>query len=843
MTPKTSAALVAAVCILGAAVTAVVWLRPAAGPIAPVAAPAIVATVELADLGRLRPFRMNDAADQPFDSLELRHRMFVLTILPAAGANKVTALGEQLAKLQKSMALRPEAAEIRLVTLADVGHPQLPELQQLASTAVGSSWKVLSGPVPDLELLRQEIAAILFPDRKTEQAELAAVGGCSLLIDFYGRVRKVYRTPAELSDPSIQSDLTQLFKERLPQPAEVVTTPWLEPRRQEQLRGAKAIKAFHEFRFEDRGIESGITFRNKIVDDAGRLYEAAHYDHGNGLAAADVDGDGLTDLYFLTQAGPNELWKNLGHGRFSNITPSDGIALADRISVAASFADIDNDGDPDLFVTTVRHGNVLFENLGGGKFQDITAAAGVGYVGHSSGAVFFDYNRDGLLDLFVTNVGKYTQDEERTVTWEPLRGEDSTAVAKYYRAFPDAFAGHLRPDERNERSLLYRNEGHRKFTDVTEETQLIDVCWSGDASPCDINGDGWLDLYVLNMQGHDEYYENQGGKQFLKRSQEVFPNTPWGSMGIKIFDFDNDGHLDLFLTDMHSDMSEEVGPDREKLKSRMMWPPRLVQGGEFNPQPGRQAIYGNAFFRNLGQGRFEEISDRIGAESYWPWGLSVGDLNADGFDDAFITASMNFPFRYAINSLLLNEQGQKFVDSEFIVGVEPRRDGRTATPWFALDCAGAEQGHRLCNEPGVTGPRMVWSSLGSKSSVLFDLDGDGDLDIVTNEVNEGPLVLISNLSEAKPGIKFLQVQLQGVKSNRDGLGAVVTVRTGDRSFKKVQDGLSGYLSHSLLPLYFGLAEAEQVDAIEVQWPSGAVQKIAGPVKANQTLVLREETAN
>jgi len=164
------------------------------------------------------------------------------------------------------------------------------------------------------------------------------------------------------------------------------------------------MKAFHDFQFTDRLVESQIQFEHHIVEDAGKVYKAAHYDHGNGIAVADVDGDGLPDIYFTTQLGTNQLWRNLGHGRFEDITERAGVGLPDQVVVSASFADIDNDGDPDLYVATVRHGNHLFENLGGGRFRDITVQAGLSYVGHSSAAVFFDFNKDGLLDLFLVNV-------------------------------------------------------------------------------------------------------------------------------------------------------------------------------------------------------------------------------------------------------------------------------------------------------------------------------------------------------------------------------------------------------------------------------------------------------
>src|SRR5258708_34906119 len=193
-------------------------------------------------------------------------------------------------------------------------------------------------------------------------------------------------------------------------PDELEDLDWLQRLRDAQLNAGATVEAFHDFQFTDRLAESGITFVHHTVEDAGKTYKAAHYDHGNGIAIADVDGDGLLDIYFLNQVGGNQLWRNLGGGKFENITESAGVGVPGKVSVSASFADIDNDGDPDLYVTTVRGGNMLFENDGHGHFKDITAASGLGYSGHSSGAVFFDYDRDGLLDLFLANVGRYTTD-------------------------------------------------------------------------------------------------------------------------------------------------------------------------------------------------------------------------------------------------------------------------------------------------------------------------------------------------------------------------------------------------------------------------------------------------
>ena len=592
-----------------------------------------------------------------------------------------------------------------------------------------------------------------------------------------------------------------------------------------QQAATKTLAAFHDFRFEDRYTESGILFTNQIVEDAGKNYKPIHYDHGTGLAAADVDDDGKTDLLFVNQVGGNSLWRGLGAGKFENMTDKAGIALANRVGVGAVFGDLDNDGDPDLVVTTVRGGNVLFENNGQGAFKDISAAAGLVSKGHSSGIVLFDYDNDGLLDIFICNVGKYTTDSE--------------ARENYFVGMKNAFSGHLFP-ERFESSQLFHNDGHMKFHEVTKEQGLDGRSWTGDAAFADVDGDGFPDLYLLNMQGDDVFYLNRGGKKFEQATAKYFPKTPWGAMGIKFFDFNNDGLIDLYVTDMHSDMTGSqsrlrgiFNPAVDKAKSEPWcttdWTEAYLQGSSNN-------LFGNALYQKLPDGSFAEVSDQVGAETYWPWGVSVGDVNADGFEDVFVTAGMGYPFPYSHNSLLLNDAGRRFYDSEFILGIEPRTGNRITKEYFVLDASGADRTNDLAK--GKTGKVPISGTLSSRSSVLYDFDDDGDLDLVTLELCDHPMVLRNTLSD-HTAVHFSKIKLVGSKSNRDGIGAVVKLTAGKSVMTRVHDGKSGYLAQSSLPLYFGLGAATKIDRIEIKWPSGATQVLTESIGANQLLVIKE----
>lgn len=722
------------------------------------------------------------------------------------------------AKLQSELGQRGHLGRVKLVSFTVDPEFDTPAVLKKYGETAGAdfqNWSFLTGDRGDIWDLSKK-GMKLPVESERDAATLVTHSPMFVLVDFDGQIRGYYDGLAPETHDKIVDDIEQILPLQTvdgPVPGDVRAPAWLADRAAAQLATASDLSVPHAFTFTDRLAASGITFKDEVVEDVKRRFKASHYDHGSGVSVADVDNDGLLDIYFVSQFGPNQLWRNLGDGKFEDITEAAGVAVAGEVAVGPSFADIDNDGDADLYVTRVRAPNRLFLNDGTGKFADVSEASGLDWVGHSSGSVFFDYDRDGLLDLLLTNVGKYTTEER-----DP---------SGFFVAYRSAFTGHLHED-RAEPNVLFRNLGDAKFENVNDKVGFNDVSWTGDATPIDGNDDGWPDLYLLNMQGHDEYYENQQGKGFVNKSREFFPVTSWGAMGVKVFDYNRDGRLDLYVTDMHTDMVSPLAVDEEKNKMPRNLPINAL-GTDGNH------VLGNAFFRKDGPDTYTEVSDAVNAENYWPWGISVADLNADGYEDVFIAASMSYPYRYAINSVLLNDRGERFVDSEFILGVEPRSKG-TAQYWMHVDIAGEDNGMRFFEN--YDSKVDVWSAIGTRSSVVFDIEGDGDLDIVTNDFGGTPMVLTSNLQEQ--GLRYLQVSLVGTSSNRDGLGAMVTLHTADGKQLCCHDGKSGYLSQSRAPLYFGLGDAESVDRIEIRWPSGATQTVAGPIDPNQMLTITEK---
>ena len=549
--------------------------------------------------------------------------------------------------------------------------------------------------------------------------------------------------------------------------------------------------------FVEGALAAGLKFQmNFLPTEQGENFKINLYDHGSGVAVADIDGDGDDDVYLLNQLGPNALFRNDG-GRFTDITATAGVALADRVSVAGVFGDYDNDGDQDLYVTSTRGGDVLFRNDGTGRFEDVTQAAGLELVQHSETPAFFDMDGDGDLDLFVTNTALWTLD---------TRGPGGT----YYEGLPDLLALQEMPPEPNR---MYRNDGGGRFTDVTAEAGVAGTGWGGDVAVFDMDGDGDLDLFVSNMFGRSLLFRNLGRGRFERCEAEVLGKTSWGAVGARPFDADVDGLLDLLVMDMHSDMwvtyrfpKSVVEPSKkyESFSGRSLALGYKSQEAHDDEMRRMEVhldavVFGTTLFHNLGGGRFEEVSDRTGVETFWPWGAAVGDFDQDGAPDVFVPSGMGAPFFFWPSALLMNRGDGTFVNRAQEFGIDPPPGG----PNMDVMIQGL---------PAVKSAR---------AAAVADFDGDGRLDLVVNNFNDRAHLFWNRFPERH----WVGLRLRATASNADAVGALVTLEVGGRKLLRQVDTSCGYLAQSSRMLHFGLGDATRVDRCEIRWPGGRVQTV------------------
>ncbi len=488
-----------------------------------------------------------------------------------------------------------------------------------------------------------------------------------------------------------------------------------------------------------------------------------------GVAAFDYDGDGLTDLFFTNGASLpslvkdtprywNRLYRNLGGWRFEDVTARAGLAGA-GYSIGAAVADFDNDGHPDLFVTGVRR-NILYRNRGDGTFEDVTARAGISSSEWSVGAAWLDYDNDGLLDLFVVNYVQWSP-EFQVFCGDALRG-----IRVY--CHPRMFQGTA--------NRLYRNLGNGRFEDVSGQSGIAKYKGKGMAvAAADYDGDGFPDLFVTNDKMPNFLFHNLGKGQFEEVAFEAAvamsdTGTEISAMGADFRDVDNDGLPDIALT----------------------------------------ALSGETFpvFRNLGGGAFADISysSRMGllSRTYSGWGIGVFDFDNDGRKDIF-TANSHVNNRVEAfeateyrqhNSVFRNLGDGRFEDASAAAGTEFLQ---------------AVRAHRGC--------------------AFADFNQDGRIDVVTSSLGDRPEIW-ENVS---PGANtWLIVKLAGTVSNRDGIGAVV--RIGNQTNHMTTS--VGYASSSHFGVHFGTGRLQQVAQIEIRWPSGIRQTLRN-VKTNQVLQVRE----
>ncbi|MGH7137302.1 MAG: FG-GAP repeat domain-containing protein, partial [Pirellulales bacterium] len=363
-------------------------------------------------------------------------------------------------------------------------------------------------------------------------------------------------------------------------------------------------------------------------------------------------------------------------------------------------------------------------------------------------------------------------------------GDEYDEVNSYYPG-DGVFWEHIFSLDDREFNVLLHNNHDGTFSNVTDEAGLGGQGWSGDVAVFDFDDDGDSDLLVTNMFGCSQLYRNDGQGHFENAASEVLGKTSVGAIGCKAFDYNNDGRLDLFITDMHSDMWIDFeerslvqpgkkfqsiagpadGPNTEQRRFMLNFERRLRDELGLDLDA---VLFGNSFFRNEGSGRFTEISDTAGLETFWPWGVAVGDFNNDAYEDLFIAAGMGYPWFYWPDSLMLNTGKGTFADRAADEGIEPPLGGTL----FPQKIQGRDV------------------SRSSRSAATADFDGDGRLDLMVANFNDRPYYFKNQF----PRRQYLALRLEGTRSTRDAIGAVVKLYRGDEVLVRQVQCTGGYLS-------------------------------------------------
>lgn len=553
--------------------------------------------------------------------------------------------------------------------------------------------------------------------------------------------------------------------------------------------------------------QTGVRFQLQFPDPERYIHELIHLSVYGGVCTGDFDGDGRADIYVTSPAGGNRLFRNLGDFRFEDVTEAAGLSDPNFWGTGATFVDIDNDGDLDLYACGYRVANRLFINEGPGadgqvRFVERARAFGLDYTGASMTMAFADMDRDGDLDAYLATTAVPPPPELKfRVTYEGGRPVIPPELREYWAMVYVPGDRALRT-EAGQFDHLYRNDGGR-FTEITREAGIDGAYFTLAALWWDYDNDGWPDLYVANdYLGPDQLYRNNRDGTFTDVIRQAVPHTPWSSMGVDIADLNDDGRLDLLATDM-------LGSTHYRRQVMMGETSRT--GWFLDVAEPRQYVR-NALFLNTGVGRLLEAAWFAGlAATDWTWGPRLEDFDNDGRVDVFIANGM---WRDVQNADL-----GAFADRTLGAGTP-----RWAKFWAAQPLLKeANLAFRNLGDLRFARVEQPWG-LGrvgvSFGAATADFDHDGDLDLVVQNA-DAPLSVYRNDSAQGHS---LRLRLRGVRSNRFGIGATVRLRAGGREQTRYATLARGWLSASEPVLHFGLGQAAQVEWLTVDWPSGARQR-------------------
>ncbi len=558
--------------------------------------------------------------------------------------------------------------------------------------------------------------------------------------------------------------------------------------------------------------ESGITFTNTLQEDSVINYFSYPYIYmGGGVAVGDVNNDGLQDLYFTGNMVENKLYLNRGGLQFEDISGQAGVQADERWVTGATMADVNADGWMDIYLSVsgkfATTKNLLYLNNGPGEngiptFTESAEKCGVADEGASTQATFFDYDKDGDLDLYVANY-PFTSFKTRNFTYQ--------------------FLMNSRPPEKSDR--LYRNKGDGTFEDVTEQAGLLSFGLTLSATVGDFNEDGWEDLYISNdFAPSDYFFFNNGDGTFSEKIRETTQHTAFFGMGADVADFNNDGLLDIMQVDMTPEDNRRAKANMATMNAASFW--EIVNMG-MHHQYMQNVLQLNNGVAADGLPHFSDIARLAGVSSTdWSWAPLFADLDNDGWKDIFVTNGT----RRDINNKDYFENIEKapYQVKKDLNKLELTRN----MPAEKTDNYAFRNNGDLTFSPVVKSWGLSFEGW-SNGAAYADLDNDGDLDMVINNIDDASLVF-QNTSSEQQLANFLRVSLKGSPKNPMGLGAKVVLRH-KAGLQYQHLTLSRGFQSSVEPfIHFGLGQEPSVEELTVIWPDGK-QQVFRDIPANQLL--------
>jgi hypothetical protein len=563
---------------------------------------------------------------------------------------------------------------------------------------------------------------------------------------------------------------------------------------------------------------SGVRFRNDLAEnDDFNIVEYLYFYNGGGVAAGDINNDGLPDLYFSSNRSPNRLYLNKGGWRFEDITDRAGVAGEGNWKTGVSMADVNGDGWLDIFSCGVggyksyAGRNALYINNGDQTFTDRTEEYGLSFRGFTTQAAFFDYDNDGDLDMYLLNHSVHS-----------VRSQGDLSL----RYQSDPAAG----------DRLFRNDrdagGRTRFVDVTSQAGIFSsaVGYGLGIAVSDFNGDGFADLYISNdFQENDYLYINNGNGTFMQQLERCMPHSSRFSMGSDVADLNHDGWPEIFTLDMlpwkEELLKASAGEDPfETLQYK------LSLG--FHYQVARNALQLNRGAGPDGSLSFSDVAPFAGVEATdWSWGALFADLNQDGNSELLVT-----------NGILRRPNDLDYIN--FISGDSAQRNLGTLD-FVRIMPDGAVPNKLFFNRGGLafadSSERWMDSRPGySMGSAYADLDTDGDLDLIVNNLNAEATLLKNDL---QPKGSFLKLRLRGAGANSSGIGTRATVwKNGVVLGWRELSPVRGWQSSSEPVLHFGLGRTETVDSVVVLWPGNRKQTLRN-VQTNTSIEVVQEISD